>query len=76
MPPKRKARGGVRQSEVFFPLADLAVVVHHAVPPGICSNRSYPKPSRSSMSSIVSSSLPPTVDRRISTLFASIIFVF
>ena len=31
------ARDGVRQSEIFFSPADQAIVVHHAVPPGISS---------------------------------------
>ena len=36
MPPEKKPRGRLRQSEVFFPLADHAIVAHHVVPPGIC----------------------------------------
>ena len=33
MPPEKKPRGRLRQSEVFFP---LAIVAHRVVPPGIC----------------------------------------
>ena len=33
MPPEKKPRGRLRQSEVFFP---LAIVAYHVVPPGIC----------------------------------------
>ena len=34
MPPK-KIRDRLRQSDVFVPLADHAIVAHHVVPPGL-----------------------------------------
>ena len=36
MPPKKKPRGRLRQTEVFFPLAHRAIVANNVVQPGIC----------------------------------------
>ena len=36
---KKTARKSLRQSEVFLPLADHAIVAHHVVPRNICSGR-------------------------------------
>ena len=35
MSPEKRPRGRLRQSEVFFPLADRAIVAHHVVLPGL-----------------------------------------
>ena len=62
---RKKPRGTLRQSEVFFPLADHAIVAHHVVPPGICPGLIQNHPA------IVSSSFPIKCGGRRSTLFAS-----
>ena len=49
-------------SEVFFPLADHVIAVHHVAPPGICSMQSYPKPSWSSIVPSSSSSARQSVE--------------
>lgn len=36
---QKEGRVSVRECQVFFQLADHAIVVHHVVPPSICSGR-------------------------------------
>ena len=65
MPPEKQPWGRLRQkSEVFFPLADQAIVAHHVaiVPPGICPGLIQNNPSAIVISDKV---------RRTSTLLAS-----
>ena len=37
---QKEGQGSLRQSEVFFPLTDYAIIAHNVVPPGICSGHS------------------------------------